>query len=69
VFEEVVIAWAKCPYFGPLMQKWIGPGLAFLKMLPNNRRIQSGEKGLNGIEWSYGKSRFRGGTIIRDLSE
>ena len=53
-----MIAWAECLYLGPLRKKWIGPGLDFLKMLPNNRKIQSGEEGSNGLDRSYGKSRY-----------
>jgi len=34
--------------------------LEFLKMLPNNRRIQSGEEESGGFDRSYGKSRLKG---------
>jgi hypothetical protein len=48
---EMSISW-------PVEAKRIGPGLEFLKMLPNNRRIQSGEEESDGFDRSYGKSRL-----------
>ena len=53
---EMSISW-------PVETKRIGPGLEFLKMLPNNRRIQSGEEESDGLDRSYGKSRLKHGGL------